>query len=84
MDTSSDRRRRANVDAIAKAQDDLVTDRFESGVLFALIIHTAALWGMSSPDVLADVDLSDAHERLGVVRESVAASGVTNRRFSAD
>jgi AcrR family transcriptional regulator len=65
---------RGNVEAIAKAQSDgLVADRFPAPVLFALIIHVAALWGMSSPDVLAVVDLGDADERLGIVREAIAA-----------
>jgi AcrR family transcriptional regulator len=63
-----------NVDAIAKAQSDgLVADHFQAPVLFALVIHTAALWGMSSPDVLAVVDLDDANKRQSIVREAVAA-----------
>jgi AcrR family transcriptional regulator len=63
-----------NVDAIAKAQaDGVVSDRFPAPVLFALLIHTAALWGMSSPDVLAVVDFGDAAERLEVVRQAAAA-----------
>ena len=63
-----------NVDVITRAQAaGLVTDRFEAGVLFALVIHIAALWGMSSPDVLAVVGLADADKRLEVVREAAAA-----------
>jgi hypothetical protein len=42
-------------------------------VLFALIVHTAALWGMSSPDVLAVVKLKDPKKRRQVVQEAVAA-----------
>ena len=64
----------SNVDAIAKAQSNgLITDRFDARILFALTIHIAALWGMSSPDVLAVVDLADDDERLAIVREAVAA-----------
>jgi len=63
----------ANVDAIATAQaDGLVSDRFEAHVLFALIIHLAALWGMTSPDVLAVVNLSDQEHRREIVRTAVA------------
>jgi AcrR family transcriptional regulator len=65
---------RSRVDAIAKAQAaGLVSDRFEAHVLFALIIHLAALWGMTSPDVLAVRDFADADQRHEIVRASVAA-----------
>jgi AcrR family transcriptional regulator len=63
-----------NVDAIATAQNDgLVADRFQAPILFALIIHTAALWGMTSPDVLTVVDPHDTDRRLDIVREAVTA-----------
>jgi AcrR family transcriptional regulator len=63
-----------NIDAIAKAQaDGVVSDRFNPRVLFALIVHIAALWGMSSPDVLAVVKLKDPKKRRQVVQEAVAA-----------
>jgi AcrR family transcriptional regulator len=63
-----------NVDAIAKAQaEGRISDRFDAGVLFALIIHIAALWGMSSPDVLAVVGLTDRDQRRQVVERAVAS-----------
>jgi Tetracyclin repressor-like, C-terminal domain len=65
---------RNNIHAIATAQaDGLITDRFEARVLFALVIHIAALWGMSSPDVLAVVDLDDAKQRREIVHAAVAS-----------
>ena len=40
----------SRIDAIAKAQaDGLVSRRFDASVLFALIIHTAALWEQAAP-----------------------------------
>ena len=65
---------RSNVEAIAKAQSDgLVPKRFDAGVLFGLIIHIAALWGLSSPDVLAVVAVADPERRNQIVRSTVAA-----------
>jgi AcrR family transcriptional regulator len=65
---------RGNFDAIAKAQaDGLVSDRFKPDVLFALILHIAALWAFHTPDVLAIVNLTDAHQRREIVKSSVAA-----------
>jgi AcrR family transcriptional regulator len=65
---------RANVNAIARAQvDGVVSDRFDARVLFALIIHTAALWGMSRPDVLTVVSLKTPQRRREIVRAAVAA-----------
>jgi AcrR family transcriptional regulator len=62
------------IDAVAKAQaDGLISRRFEAPVLFALIIHTAALWGISSPDVLSVVNLTDTEQRRDIVRSAVAA-----------
>jgi len=63
-----------NVDAIAKAQaDGRIPDRWDSRVLFAQIIHTAALWGMTSPDVLTVVDVQDPERRSEIVRAATAA-----------
>ena len=65
---------RGNFDAIAKAQvDGLVSDRFKPDVLFALILHIAALWAFHTPDVLTVVNLTDAHQRREIVKSSVAA-----------
>lgn len=64
----------SRIDAIAKHQaDGLISRRFEAPVLFALIIHTAALWGTSSPDVLSAVNLTDAGQRRDIVRSAVSA-----------
>jgi AcrR family transcriptional regulator len=64
----------SRADAIAEAQsDELVAGRFEARVLFALIIHIAAFWGMTSPDVLAVVDLTDPDQRREIVREAVTS-----------
>jgi AcrR family transcriptional regulator len=62
-----------NVDAIAEAQaEGRISDRFDARVLFALIIHIAAMWGMSSPDVLAVVKVTDPDQRREVVERAVA------------
>jgi AcrR family transcriptional regulator len=64
----------ANVEAIAIAQAaDVIPGHFEARVLFALIIHIAALWGMTSPDVLAVVDLADPDRRREIVRSAARA-----------
>jgi AcrR family transcriptional regulator len=63
-----------NVDALAKAQaEGLLSDRFDAHVLFALVIHIAALWGMISPDVLAVVKVTDSNQRSQIVRDAVEA-----------
>jgi AcrR family transcriptional regulator len=62
------------IDAIAKAQaDGLLSPRFEAPVLFALILHTAALWGMSSPDVLSVINLTNPDLRRDVIRAAIDA-----------
>lgn len=61
-------------DLIAQAQaDGSVSDRFDSRVLFALVIHIAAVWGMTSPDVAAVVNVLDPDVRRETVRRAVAA-----------
>ena len=63
----------SRVDRIADAQaKGLVPDRFPAPVLFALIIHIAALWGMSSPNVLAVVNVNDPDQRRQIVEQAVA------------
>jgi AcrR family transcriptional regulator len=65
---------RGNVAQIAAAQSEgRVSDRFEAGVLFGLIIHIAALWATSNPDVLAVMNVKGAKRRHEVVRDAVAA-----------
>ncbi len=64
---------KANVDAIAKAQaEGTVSDRFEAGVLLALIINIAALWTTnSSLEVLTVVDVSDSTRQCVIIRDAV-------------
>lgn len=62
------------VRAIADAQAaGSVSRRFDAPVLFALLIHIAALWGTTSPDVLAVVRVSSGRQRREIVRRAVNA-----------
>jgi AcrR family transcriptional regulator len=64
----------AKIDAIARAQaEGVVPDQFDAPVLLALILQVAALWAMSSPDVLAVVKVSSTRKRREAVRQAVAA-----------
>jgi AcrR family transcriptional regulator len=61
-----------HIDAIAKTQKDgVVPDRFNARFLYALLLHSAALWAMMSPDVLAAVDINDPEERRQLVLAAV-------------
>jgi AcrR family transcriptional regulator len=61
-----------HIDAIANAQaDGVVPDRFNARFLYALLLHVAALWAMTSPDVLAVVDINDPEERRQLVQAAV-------------
>src|SRR5262245_10484603 len=61
-------------DAIAQAQaDGIVPAHFEPQVLLALILQLAALWAMTSPDVLTVADPSNDAQRHQVVHDAVAA-----------
>jgi hypothetical protein len=42
-------------------------------VLLGMIIHLAAFWVTSSPDVLAVMGISAAKRRREIVREAIAA-----------
>jgi AcrR family transcriptional regulator len=65
---------RSKADEIAQAQaDGRLPDRFEARVLLGLIIHLAAFWAMSSPDVLAVVNVSAAKRRRQLIRDAVAS-----------
>jgi AcrR family transcriptional regulator len=65
---------RGKVAQIAAAQSDgRVTDRFDAGVLLGLIIHVAAFWATSNPDVLTVMNVSAEKRRRGVVHDAVAA-----------
>ena len=54
-------------------RDGVVAGRFETGVLFALILHVAAFWEFTSPDVMALVTVTDREGRREVVRSVTAA-----------
>jgi hypothetical protein len=42
-------------------------------VLFGVVIHASALWGMTSHDVLAVIDVHDPERRREIVRSATAA-----------
>jgi AcrR family transcriptional regulator len=64
----------SKVDEIAKAQaDGRVSDRFDARVLLGMIIHLAAFWVTSNPDVLAVMHISAAKRRREIVQNAVAA-----------
>jgi len=50
-----------------------ISDRFDARVLLGMIIHLAAFWVTSSPDVLAVMGISAAKRRREIVREAIAA-----------
>ena len=54
-------------------RDGVIGGRFDADVLFALILHVAAFWEFSSPDVMASVSVTDRAERREVVRSVTAA-----------
>jgi AcrR family transcriptional regulator len=65
---------KSKADAIAKAQaEGRVSSRLEPRLLLGLIIHLAAFWTMSSPDVLAVMDVTGAKKRRRIVRDAVAS-----------
>ena len=60
-------------DLIAEAQaNGRLTMRFDAPVLLALILQIAALWCMTSPDVLAVIEVPDAERRVAIVKDAVA------------
>jgi AcrR family transcriptional regulator len=61
-----------HIDAITKAQTDgIVPDRFNANFLYALLLHSAAVWAMMSPDVLAVLDINDPEERRQLIEAAV-------------
>lgn len=54
-------------------RDGVIAGRFEADVLFALILHVAAFWEVTSPDVMALVTVTDREGRRDVVRSVTAA-----------
>jgi AcrR family transcriptional regulator len=64
----------SNADAIATAQaKGRVSARFDPRVLLGLIIHLAAFWATSNPDVLAVMNTRAAKRRRQIVRDAVAS-----------
>src|SRR5262249_38600534 len=65
---------RSKVDEIARAQAaGRISDRFDARVLLGMIIHLAAFWVTSSPDVLAVMGISAAKRRREIVRDAAAS-----------
>jgi AcrR family transcriptional regulator len=65
---------RDKADEVAKAQaEGRVSDRFEARILLGLIIHLAAFWATSNPDVLAVMNVSAAKRRRKIVHDAVAS-----------
>jgi AcrR family transcriptional regulator len=63
---------KSKIDAIRSAQEQgLVSTRFSADALLMLILHIAAMWSMSSPDVLAAMGERGGEERLQTVRVAV-------------
>lgn len=63
---------KAKVDAVAAAQAaGTLPDDIDASLLLALIIHVAALWAMSSPDVLTVVGRRTRDQRRAVIRDVV-------------
>ena len=64
---------RSKADAIAKAQaQGRVSSRFDARVLLGLIIHFAAFWATSNPDVLAVMNTPGAKPRRQIIQDAVA------------
>lgn len=62
------------ISAIGRAQEaGVVTSPFEPDVLFALILHVAAFWEFTSPDVMAAVTVTERGRRRDIVRAVTAA-----------
>lgn len=60
--------------AIRKAQDEgAVPTTFEARVLMGLMLHVAAFWEFSSPDVLRSMAVDDRDARREVVRSMATA-----------
>lgn len=63
----------SKADAIAKAQTQgRVSSRFDARVLLGLIIHLAAFWATSNPDVLAVMNTQGAKPRRQIIHDAVA------------
>jgi AcrR family transcriptional regulator len=65
---------RARIAAIAQAlADGVTTSPYSADVLFALILHIAAFWEFTSPDIAAAIVPVDRDGRREVVRSVTAA-----------
>lgn len=69
---AGDSRKRVGLIAQALA-DGSIASRFPADVLFALILHMAAFWEFTSPDVMRVLDHVDRDRRREVVRSVVAS-----------
>lgn len=65
---------RERVGRIGKAMaEGVIASKFPPDVLFALVLHMAAFWEFTSPDVMRVMDDADRDQRREVVRAVVAA-----------
>ena len=61
------------VKAITAAQaEGKVSDRFDAGVLYLLIVDLAMLWRAPSPEILAAIKVPRAAERREIISQAVA------------
>jgi len=65
---------RQRVELIDRAlADGVISSRFPADVVFALMLHMAAFWEFTSPDVMRVMNAADRDQRREVVRAVVAA-----------
>ncbi|ACU75956.1 transcriptional regulator, TetR family [Catenulispora acidiphila DSM 44928] len=69
---AKDSRRRVELIDRALA-DGVISSRFPADVVFALMLHIAAFWEFTSPDVMRVMNAADRDQRREVVRAVVAA-----------
>jgi len=61
------------VKAITAAQaEGKVSDRFDAGVLYLLIVDLAMLWRAPSPEILAAIKVPRATERREIISQAMA------------
>ena len=65
---------RERIALIGRAQEhSKAASRFDPDVVFALVLHVAAFWEFTSPDVLTAVEADDRAARREVVRALATA-----------
>jgi len=63
---------RAKIAEIARAQEGgAISSRYPAGVILALVLHLAALWGTVQPELAAAAELPPAAERYTLVAGAV-------------